>query len=388
MPDILRKPGNYIRETGATNKTIAGVSTSTTVLIGTFPKGRLYTTSKIRSLQELERTYGGLRTNNFSSLVIKQFFDNGGKNVWVISIGTRLSRTAAPFLKGLSLLSRTPSFNILVMPETTVLPDRETAKVFQSAVALIEKHRAIYLLDPPQQDAIRQTVKALASWFRAQVGIRHPNVVLYFPRVQVRSRVVSLSTVTIPVSGTMAGLFARLDGTRGVWKSPAGTEATLRGVVGLDQLLTSRDIDLLTSANINALKQIPSSLYVAWGARTLSSDPEWKYVPVRRTALFLESSIQQGTTWAVFEPNDEPLWAQIRQSVEIFLEGLFRKGAFQGPRAKDAYFVKCGRETTTITDQSAGIIHILVGFAPLRPAEFVVLKIQQKASPVSFGKRP
>jgi phage tail sheath protein FI len=388
MPNIFRKPVVFIQKMGTTNKAIVGVSTSTALLIGTLPNGWQYTTTNIRSLQEFERTSAGLKTNNIASLVAKQFFENGGRNLWFISTGTRLSRTATPFLKGLSLLSKIPFFNMLMIPETTLLPDREAAKVFQAAVPLIEQHRAVYFLDPPQQDALRQTVKDLAAWFRAQVGIRHPNVVLYFPRVQVRSRVAPPPTVTIPVSGTMAGLFARLDGTRGVWKAPAGTEATLQGVVGLDQLLTSQDIDLLTSANINALKQSPSSPYVAWGARTLSSNPEWKYVPVRRTALFLESSIQQGTNWAVFEPNDEPLWAQIRQSVQIFLEALFRQGAFQGARARDAYFVKCGRETTLAADQAAGIVHIMVGFAPLKPAEFVVLKIQQKARPVSFGKRP
>ena len=388
MPNIFRKSGVFIQKMGTANKVIVGVSTSTALLIGTLPNGRQYTTTNIRSLQAFERTSAGLKTNNIASLVAKQFFENGGRNLWFISTGTRLSRTATPFLKGLSLLSKIPFFNMLMIPETTLLPDREAAKVFQAAVPLIEQHRAIYFLDPPQQDVLRQTVKDLAAWFRAQVGIRHPNVVLYFPRVQVRSRVAPPPTVTIPVSGTMAGLFARLDGTRGVWKAPAGTEATLQGVVGLDQLLTSQDIDLLTSANINALKHKPSSPYVAWGARTLSSNPEWKYVPVRRTALFLESSIQQGTNWAVFEPNDEPLWAQIRQSVQFFLEALFRQGAFQGTRARDAYFVKCGRETTLAADQAAGIVHIMVGFAPLKPAEFVVLKIQQKARPVSFGKRP
>jgi phage tail sheath protein FI len=384
MPNTFRKPGVYIQKMDTKNKTIVGVSTSTALLIGTLPKGRQYTTTNIRSLQELERIFNGLKTNNLAFLVAKQFFENGGKNLWFISTGIRLSRAATPFLKGLSLLSRIPFFNMLMIPETTLLPDREAAKVFQAAVPLIEKHRAVYLLDPPQQDALRQTVKDLAAWFRAQVGIRHPNVVLYFPRVQVRSRVASPPTVTIPVSGSMAGLFARLDGIRGVWKAPAGTEAKLQGVVGLVQLLTSRDIDLLTSANINALKQIPSSAFVAWGARTLSSDPEWKYLPVRRTALFIESSIQQGTKWAVLEPNDEPLWAQIRRSAEIFMEALFRQGAFQGARAQDAYFVKCGRETTTIANQAAGIVRLMVGFAPLKPAEFVILKIQQKTRPVSF----
>jgi hypothetical protein len=231
-------------------------------------------------------------------------------------------------------------------------------------------------------------VKDLAAWFSAQVSIRHPNVMFYYPCVQIRSKVAPPPTVTIPVSGTMAGLFARFDSTRGVWKAPAGTEAGLQGVVGLNQLLTSHDINYLTSVNINTFKEIPSSAYVAWGARTLSPDPEWKYVPVRRTALFIESSIHQGTSWAVFEPNDEPLWAQIRQSVETFMQTLFWRGAFQGAKAQNAYFVKCGKETTTAGDQDAGVLHILVGFAPLKPAEFVIVNIQQKAGPAPFAKRP
>ena len=383
MPEIFRTPGVYITETGGTAKTIVGVSMSTAVLIGTFPTGPKYTATKVRSLQECDRTFGGLRINQLSSLVIKQFFENGGKEIWVLSTGKKFSRTASPLLKGLSLVAQIPSFNILVIPETTLLPDREAAKVFQWAVPLIEKHRAVYLLDPPQQDALRQTVKDLAAWFRSQRGIRHPNLILYHPRIQIRSQGATPPTVTIPASGTMAGLFARFDETRGIWKAPAGTEATLQGVVGLERLLRSQDIELLSSANINALKQIPPSTYVAWGSRTLSDDPEWKYVPVRRTAMFLESSIEQGTTWAVFEPNDEPLWAQIRQSVETFMQALFRQGAFQGIRPQDAYFVKCGRETTTVAEQAAGHVNIVVGFAPLKPAEFIILTVKQKARPVS-----
>ncbi len=388
MPNIFRNPGIAIQKMGTTTKTIVGVSTSTTVLIGTFPKGSSYTPTNIRSLQEFERTYGGLRTNKLPSLVISQFFENGGKNVWIISIGTSPFRTATPFLKGLSLLSQIPSFNMLVIPETTLLSVKEAEKVFRTAVPLIEKYRAVYFVDPPQQDGLRQLVKDLAVWSSAQVSIRHPNVMLYYPRVQVRTQVASSPMAAIPVSGTMAGLFARLDSTRGVWKAPAGTEATLQGVIGLDQILTSQDINILTSVNINTLKQMPSSAFVAWGARTLSPDPGLKYVPVRRTALFVERSIHQGTTWAVFEPNDEPLWAQIRQSVETFMQTLFWRGAFQGAKAQDAYFVKCGRETTTAADQTAGMVRILVGFAPLKPAEFVIVNIQQKAGPIPFGNRP
>lgn len=152
MPNIFRNPGIAIQKMGTTTKTIVGVSTSTTVLIGTFPKGSSYTPTNIRSLQEFERTYGGLRTNKLPSLVISQFFENGGKNVWIISIGTSPFRTATPFLKGLSLLSQIPSFNMLVIPETTLLSVKEAEKVFRTAVPLIEKYRAVYFVDPPQQD--------------------------------------------------------------------------------------------------------------------------------------------------------------------------------------------------------------------------------------------
>lgn len=382
MPNIFRTPGVYIQEFDSTNKTIVAVSTSTAVLIGTFPKGRQYAITNIRSLQEFDRTYGGLRENNLSSLVAKQFFENGGKDLLVISTGIRFFQTATPLVQGLSLLSKIQSLNMLLIPETTLLSDREAAMIFQTAVPLIEKYRAMYFVDPPQQDALRQTVQDLAVWFKAQSGIRHPNVMVYYPRVHVPSNSASVSTVTIPNSGTMAGIFARFDSTRGVWRAPAGTEAKLQGVVGLEQVLTSQDVTSLTLANINALKQITSSTYVAWGARTLSSNPEWKYVPVRRLALFVESSVEKGTAWAGFEPNDEPLWAQIRQSVGTFMQALFRRGAFQGAKSQDAYFVKCGRETTTAADQRAGFIHIMVGFAPLKPAEFIILNIQQTARPI------
>lgn len=328
MPNIFRKPGVYIHKIGATNKTIVGVATSTAVLIGTFPKGRQYMPTNIRSLPEFERTYAGLKTNNLSSLVAKQFFENGGQDLWIISTGARLSGIATPLIKGLSLLSQIPSFNILVIPETNFLPNGEATKIFQTAVPLIEKHQAMYVLDPPQENVRHQTVKDLAAWVRAQPGIQRPNVILYYLRVQVRSQNTSVPTTIIPNSSTIAGILARTDVTRGVWKAPAGNEARLRGIVGLEGRLTSRDITNLTSANINALKQMTSSTYVVWGSRTLSSDPESKYVPVRRTALFLETSIEQGTAWAVFKPNNEPLWAQIRQAIETFMHSLFRQGAF------------------------------------------------------------
>jgi phage tail sheath protein FI len=187
-------------------------------------------------------------------------------------------------------------------------------------------------------------------------------------------------------SGTMAGLYARTDVARGVWKAPAGTEATLRGVEKLSFVMTDPENGTLNPLAINCLRNFQIYGNVAWGARTLDGADqqasEWKYVPVRRLALFLEESLYRGTQWVVFEPNDEPLWAQIRLNVGAFMHNLFRQGAFQGQSPREAYLVKCDKETTTQNDINLGIVNIVVGFAPLKPAEFVILKIQQLAGQI------
>jgi uncharacterized protein len=178
-------------------------------------------------------------------------------------------------------------------------------------------------------------------------------------------------------------MYATIDGSRGVWKAPAGTETALVGVSGVQVPLTDAQNGLLNPVAVNCIRNFPVYGVVIWGARTTQGADEvgsqWKYVPVRRLALYLESSLYQGTQWVVFEPNDEPLWAQIRLNVGSFMQTLFRQGAFQGSTPQQAYFVKCDSETTTSTDQDNGIVNIVVGFAPLKPAEFVIIQIQQMA---------
>jgi phage tail sheath protein FI len=183
-------------------------------------------------------------------------------------------------------------------------------------------------------------------------------------------------------SGTLAGVYARTDAARGIWKAPAGTDAVLNGAT-LPIKLTDLENGGLNPIGINALRNFPVYGNLAWGARTLDGADqkasEWKYIPVRRMALYLEESLYQGLKWVVFEPNDEPLWAQIRLNVGAFMNSLFRQGAFQGRTAREAYLVKCDKDTTTQNDINRGIVNILVGFAPLKPAEFVVIRIQQIA---------
>lgn len=185
-------------------------------------------------------------------------------------------------------------------------------------------------------------------------------------------------TIAVPPSGAIAGLYARIDNSRGVFKAPAGTETGLAGALGLCDDLQDADQDILNPVGLNAIRRFPGYGVVAWGARTLASDAAWRYIPVRRTAIFLRASIYRGIQWAVFEPNDEPLWAQLRLNIRAFMLTQFRAGAFQGATPAEAFFVVCDKTTTTQQDIDNGVVNIQVGFAPLKPAEFVVLTLSQK----------
>jgi phage tail sheath protein FI len=186
-----------------------------------------------------------------------------------------------------------------------------------------------------------------------------------------------------PPCGFVAGNYAKTDSNRGVWKAPAGLEAGLTGEAGLATVLTDLQNGTLNINAVNCLRNFHTYGDVVWGSRTLrgsdAAASEWKYVPIRRLALFIESSLYEGTQWVVFEPNDEPLWSQIRMNVGAFMQGLFLQGAFQGTTRQQAYFVKCDRENNPQASINLGVVNILVGFAPLYPAEFVVIQIQQIA---------
>jgi hypothetical protein len=213
------------------------------------------------------------------------------------------------------------------------------------------------------------------------------NAAFYFPWVQAPDPLNQNRPNYYPPCGFVAGIYARTDGTRGVWKAPAGTEATLAGASGVAVQLNDNQNGLLNPLGVNCIRNLNVYGIVLWGARTMQGNDEagseWKYIPVRRTALFLEESLFRALKWVVFEPNDDPLWAEIRLNVGAFMHNLFRQGAFQGKTPAEAYFVKCDKETTTQNDINLGIVNIVVGFAPLKPAEFVVIQIQQMAGQIA-----
>ncbi len=246
------------------------------------------------------------------------------------------------------------------------------------------------IVDPPADWGARsETAASKASSGLSTLGLSGTearNAALYFPRVIQPDPLRDRQLDTFVPCGIIAGVMARTDSQRGVWKAPAGLDAALNGIQGLQVNLTDDENGQLNPLGINCLRSFPITGRVVWGARTLRGadqlGDEYKYVPVRRTALFIEESLYRGTQWVVFEPNDEPLWAQIRLNVGAFMQNLFRQGAFQGKTPREAYFVKCDKETTTQNDINLGIVNILVGFAPLKPAEFVIIKIQQIAGPI------
>jgi phage tail sheath protein FI len=280
-----------------------------------------------------------------------------------------------------SVLDKADTVNLLCLPPDTRAGDTPAA-VYSAALQYCVKRRSLLVVDPPAAWA----GKAVADIRVSDLGLSGPmarNAAVYYPRVTQADPLNSGLLDQFAPCGIVAGVISRTDVARGVWKAPAGLDAALAGVDSLTPRLTDSDSGVLNPQGINCLRSFPASGQVVWGARTLRGADaladEYKYLPVRRLALYLEESIYRGTQWAVFEPNDERLWAQLRLNVGSFMQGLFRQGAFQGQSPREAYFVKCDKETTTADDINAGTVNIIVGFAPLKPAEFVVIKFQQMA---------
>jgi phage tail sheath protein FI len=288
--------------------------------------------------------------------------------------------------QGIYALEKADLFNILCIPPYLSMTDVDTSLLADCASYCAER-RAMLLVDAPSDwlstSAAVMGVQDITLTIGSEFG---KNAAIFFPRLLKANILHGNQVETFVSSGAVAGIFARTDAERGVWKAPAGTEASIAGIAGLSVPLTDGENGELNPLGINCIRIFPATGGVVWGARTLQGDDrlasEWKYVPVRRTALFIEESLYRGLQWVVFEPNDEPLWAQIRLNVGAFMHNLFRQGAFQGQTPKDAYLVKCDSETTTQNDIDLGIVNILVGFAPLKPAEFVIIQIQQLAGQI------
>jgi phage tail sheath protein FI len=505
MPSVLLQPGVYIEEISSGVRSIAGVATSIALFVGWAPRGPVDRAVRIASFADYERAYGGLDRRSNLGYSVRQFFDNGGSDAYVVRIaaktvpaaatdaaiatcaigdlniqasspgvwaknysvkltrrtddatrfqldvvtppsnavvesfqnlsmdstdpryapaivngrsafidklttasttvpgngtvalnsttpgadGTVLAANDAAFLAALDglfttggIVDRIDLFNLVCVPGLT-----NASASSKAAIASLQQRcrsrRAFLIVDSLQDETVANMI---ANGEASLTGDAGNYSALYYPWVMQADPLQSGALRDFPPCGFVAGVYARTDGTRGVWKAPAGSDASVNGAVGFGLTLSDAENGQLNPIGINCLRTLPVYGNVVWGARTLHGQndrgSEWKYVPVRRMALFLEESLYRGTQWVVFEPNDEPLWAQIRLNIGAFLQGLFRQGAFQGRTPREAYFVKCDRESTTQADINLGVVNIIVGFAPLKPAEFVVIKIQQIAGDI------
>jgi phage tail sheath protein FI len=340
-----------------------GVETSTTGFVGKVESAERGAAVHVRSVADFERAFGRVEKGSELGAAVAQFFANGGKDAWVVGLPK-----GVPLSAGLQRFDAVDTLSLLCLPSET------DVDVLRGAIEYAERRRAFALIDPPGTD-LTATI-ALAESLALSGSA---NGAVYFPRLQVPD---AAGVLTMrPPSGTVAGMFARLDSTRGVEKAPAGEEAFLRGAVALDVDLGDDQISRLTSAAVNAIRMLPGAGVCVWGARTIQgadgSASNWKYVSVRRLGLFVEHSVERGTQWAVFEPNNESTWAKLRRQSTVFLHGLFRLGALQGRTPDESYFVRCGGDTMTQDDIENGRLNLVIGIAPLKPAEFVIIRIGQ-----------
>jgi uncharacterized protein len=389
VPRSYLAPGVYVEETPEGDRPIEGLATATTVIIGWAAQGPTDRAWQVTGFADFERAFGGLDRRSVLGYSVEHFFENGGREAYVVRLSggadenVLLPNTGAfdshfpPDLAGgvFRQLDALEHFNILAVPGET------SPGVIASLQAYCRKRRAFCIVDCPEH--------ATAEEMRTGpdpriIGPDAMNSALYFPWLIAPDQLEAGATRRFPPSGFVAGIYARTDERRGVWKAPAGNEADVRGAIGLANVVAEVENSAINLRGINCIRGFPAGILV-WGARTLHGsdrlDSDWKYVNVRRLAIFLELSIEHGLNWVVLEPNGEPLWARVRKSVHGFMTSLWRSGALTGAREQEAFFVRCDRNTMTQDDIDNGRVICVVGFAPVRPAEFVIIRIELKAGP-------
>ncbi len=376
-------PGVYIEEVPTGAQSIEGVSTSTAGFIGRAPRAEIAEPRIVHSFGDYERRFGGIRDTGTStlgdalSLSVQAFFANGGTRAWIAPLARRGAERAR-YTKALASLDRMRDIAMICLPGVAA-GTRLGAAVLPLAIAAVEKLQSrMLIVDPPSGAVLAGTadvekLRLPASSFAA----------LYYPWVKVRNPYAAGATrarrpaaLFVPPSGFAAGVWARSEAGKGVWAAPAGADAVVRAAQGLAREVTASTLRRLAPVGVNGLRALPTGIAL-WGARTLAprGDHEWKYVNVRRLAIFIERSIATGMQWALFEPNAEPLWARLRDRSAALLVDLWRQGALPGRRPEEAFWVRCDRSTMTQHAIDAGLVIVTIGFAPLKPSEFVVVRI-------------
>jgi phage tail sheath protein FI len=365
---------------------IQGVSTDITGFVG-FTKRGPYRPWLVTSAAEFEKIFGAPVSpgQGFLPYAVRGFFNNGGHKAYIARVGrgSNAKVAACEFIgyrkakpsqrRGLAALAEIAEISMLVLPELAHTRVRTSSRrsIVAAAVAQCEARRdRIVFIDAPagardlgRSDPIIANIKSgyaavYGPWLEVPAGKRAP-------------------AISLPASGHVSGVYARGDNERGPWKAPAGMEAEVRGIIGPSLSLSEKELQSLVDGRVNAIADFRGAGrgIVLWGARSRSVDPEWKYVNIRRLAIFIEVSIDRGLQWAVFEPNGEALWANVRTTISDFLLNEWQRGALQGAKPEHAFFVRCDRSTMTQEDIDNGRLICQIGIAPIKPAEFVVIRI-------------
>ena len=392
MPEYLA-PGVYVEETSFRSKSIEGVSTSTAAFVGFTRRGPLAVAKPpklLTSFAEFERVYGGTGKvigtfpgTNYVAHAAKAFFAEGGRQLFIgrVRNAPSLERHWAETLKALLAIEE---ISIIAAPGSTELGPVANSLQAQ-LIAHVETNRShrFAVLDVPKGLTPNEARTHREQWQSKSAAIYFPWVQVAGPALPGKPR--TRPAILLPPSGFVCGIYARGDAERGVFKAPANE--VVRSATGLEREVTASEQEMLNPLGVNCLRSFPGRGFRVWGARTVSSDSEWKYVNVRRYFTYLEHSMDKGTQWAVFEPNGETLWQQVRRTIEDFLMSEWRGGALLGSKAEQAFFVRCDRTTMTQNDISQGRLVCLVGVALLKPAEFVLFRISQKTATKLPGRR-
>jgi len=382
-----RTPGGFVEEVPSSSKPIEGVGTAIAAFVGFAPGGPVNRPIRISSWTQFAKVYsdplapenGPFMASTYLPHAVRGFFHNGGRRCWVIRAGHGESAPDRPAAAeqalhaGLGRLTAIDEVTMVCMPDLRSSQETEGKPNALGATLVEECERAgnrMAILDPPPGLQPHQVVE----WRTSVADHDSPAATLYWPWIEVTEPVAE-RPVSVPPSGHVAGIWARTDDAHGIHRAPA--DETVLGARGVAHPIREDELELLERAGVNSIRSFPRRGIRIWGSRTLSSDPEWRYLNIRRLFVYVSESIKEGTRWAAFEPNDDELWSRLRTSIADFLTRMWSEGALFGSSPEEAFFVKCDEETNPPDVIEAGQVVVEIGFAPLRPAEFVVLRISQ-----------
>ena len=411
MPEHLF-PGVFVEELGTSPTPIEGVPTGTCAFVGPTRKGRVGVPPKLlTSFAEFTRTFGGLddlrfagdatgvRRCNYLAHSVQAFFNNGGTRLYVVRVMCGMRRGGAnavpdatdyarEYAAAFAKLEGLADVSVVAAPGYSSWATMGDGAVYRAIQAALVQHvqdplrYRMAVLDAPPGASPQQMLELRSLVDSSRASLYYPWVVVANPQgLPINPQVVPtnpLATmqpaeIALPPSGFICGIYARNDAERGVHQAPANMQ--VRGALRFERDINAQEQDLLNPIGVNCLRAFPGKGLLVWGARTASTDPEWKYVNVRRYFNYLGASIERGIQWTVFEPNGESLWARVRDILTHFLHNEWAAGAIMGNKPELAYFVRCDRTSMTQHDIDSGRLVCVIGVAPIRPAEYVIIRI-------------